>query len=714
MLGNIFSEIWHRVSDLKLSLIFDATIEKQVYRGKTWYVILEPYNNRFFRVTPKAYRFLMQLTPKKTLNEIWQQYLEHNPKETPTQDEVIRLLTQLHQTNLLYFKNIPNNEDIFNRYVTKQNVNIRNKFISFLYIKIPIWDPHKWLEKSQWLTHLLINRVTLVIWLLTLLFGIKTFLDNYSSFSMQSEGLLAPSNIFLLYISLFVLKFFHEMGHAMMSRKFGGDVHTMGLMFIVFTPLPYMDASSSWLFKNKWHRIMVSSAGMFVELFFASIATVIWAHTGDGVLHSIAFNIMIIGSVSSVVFNGNPLLKFDAYYILSDYLEIPNLQKKSTDIWLYWWQKYIFEVSHIKKAYETHKEAILLAVYGFLSFFYRFLVAISIAFFVSDQMFELGVAVILLSLYVWILKPLWTYIHYLFSDERLLGKRKKAFTLTLSIMAVLVLFFGFTPCSYSIYADGVVSSREYVNVFSKTDGYLHKIYFKDGERVKKGDLLLSFKNSELSIEIKSVEAKIKESELLILKSRNESIADVKAINNQLEVLHEQLEFLKLKEENLHVYATKDGIWVSNSLVNYINTYLKLGDKLGEILPHNNFDFVGVVSQEDASDLFGTILESDVKLYSRSCETLRIKNVSIIPYETYELPSPSLGFMGGGEILTDTQDKNGIKTQEAYFKVIATFEDQNRSFLYNERGILRIKVPDKTLFDSGVEAVKKLLQKRYKI
>ena len=714
MRGNIFSELWHRVSDLKLSIIYNATIEKQFYRGKAWYVIREPYNNKYFRVTPKAYHFLTRLTAKRSVGEIWEEYLEYNPDEAPTQDEVIKLLSQLHQSNLLYFKNMPNNEHIFNRHIHKQNVELRNKFVSFLYLKIPLWDPQKWLKKYTWLVKILINKFMLLLWVITLLLGLKVFLDNYHSFSFSDEGFLAPSNMLLLYISLFVLKLFHELGHAMMARKFGGDVHTLGLMFIVFTPLPYMDASSSWLFKNKWHRILVSSAGMIVELFFAAIATIIWANTGDGILHSIAFNIMVIGSISSLVFNGNPLLKFDSYYILSDLLEIPNLQSKSSNIWLYWWQKYLFSVASIKKAYENKQEAFLLASYGVLAYFYRLMVAISIALFVSDQWLEVGVLVLILSSYIWIFKPLLTFIKYLFTDDVLLGKRKKAFSLTFSIVALIVFGLGFIPVSSSIYADGVVQSREYANIFTKTDGYLSKINVSDGQEIKKGELILQFVNEELSLEMINIQARIQETELYLLKSRNESISDIKNLLQQVEVLKHNLEFLREKEENLKVYATQNGVWISNNLVNFLGTYLKVGYKVGEILPLGNFEFVAVVSQEDASDLFGEILNSEVKLYSEAKKTLMVETLNIIPYETSELPSASLGWQGGGDILTDREDSYGLQTVEAFFKVVATLDEKQNVFLYNERGILRLKVPDKTLFESGVESFKKLLQKRYKI
>lgn len=714
MKGNIFSELWHRVSDLKLSLIFNASIEKQFYRGKVWYVIREPYNNKYFRVTPKAYQFLMQLTPKKTLDTIWQNYLEYNPDEAPTQDEVIKILSQLHQSNLLYFKNMPNNEHIFNRYTRKQNAKIRTTLASFLYLKIPLWDPQKWLKENTWLIKILLNKFTLILWSIVLLIGLKVFIDNYSSFTFSGEGLLSPSNLPLLYISLFVLKLFHEMGHAMMARKFGGDVHTLGIMFIVFTPLPYMDASSSWLFKNKWERILVSSAGMIVELFFAAIATVVWLNTGDGIIHSLAFNIMVIGSISSLVFNGNPLLKFDAYYILSDFLEIPNLQRKAGNVWLYWWQKYFFHVSSIQKAYENTKESVILASYGVLSYIYRFLVAISIALFVSDQWVQVGVLVLMLSTYIWILKPLFKFIKYLLSDDALIGKRKKAISLTVSLLALITFLIGFIPISSAIHADGVVQSREHTNIFLKTDGYLKRIHVSQGEIVQKGELLLEYQNKELNLEILNMQAKMQETKLMLLQSRNESIADIKNLTQQVEVLQDNIDFLKEKKKNLKVIATQKGTWISNNLNNYLGTYMKSGYQVGEIVPQENFEFVAVVSQEDGSDLFGDILKSEIKLFSDIKNTLDVKSVDIIPYETNELPSASLGWQGGGEVMTKMEDESGLQTQEAYFKVIASLYNKELPYLYNERGVLRLKVPDKTIFEVSVESVKKLLQKRYKI
>ena len=141
--------------------------------------------------------------------------------------------------------------------------------------------------------------------------------------------MLAPGNLVLLYLGMVVIKTLHEFGHALFCRKFGGEVHVMGVMLMIFTPMPYVDATSSWSFRQRSKRVLVGAAGMIVELFVAALATFLWARTGPGTLHTLAYNMMFVASVSTLIFNINPLLRFDGYYILSDLLEIPNLNQRA-------------------------------------------------------------------------------------------------------------------------------------------------------------------------------------------------------------------------------------------------------------------------------------------------------------------------------------------------------------------------------------------------
>src|SRR5205085_6418982 len=163
---------------------------------------------------------------------------------------------------------------------------------------------------------LLYSPLGALVWLIVIGAAGKVALDNAQALKEQSQGILDPGNLFLLYVGMVLTKTVHEFGHAFACRRFGGEVHTMGIMFMIFTPMPYVDATSSWSFRSRWHRVVVGCAGMIHELFLAAIATFVWANTGQGALHSLAYNMMFISSVSTLVFNINPLMRFDGYYIM--------------------------------------------------------------------------------------------------------------------------------------------------------------------------------------------------------------------------------------------------------------------------------------------------------------------------------------------------------------------------------------------------------------
>ena len=137
-------------------------------------------------------------------------------------------------------------------------------------------------------------------------------------------------NAFLLWVTFVVTKVLHEFGHGFACKHYKGECHSMGVLLLLFTPCFYCDVTDSWMLKNKWQRMTIAAAGMYVELFLASIATFLWWNSSPGLFHHLCFSVMLISSVSTVIFNINPLLRYDGYYIMSDWLEIPNLRTKSS------------------------------------------------------------------------------------------------------------------------------------------------------------------------------------------------------------------------------------------------------------------------------------------------------------------------------------------------------------------------------------------------
>ena len=220
-------------------------------------------------------------------------------------------------------------------------------------------DPDHFLERWIGIVGWLFSWVGLALWLMIMVTGLYFVIGNIRELIYQSSDVLAPDNLVLLYLSMVIIKVCHEFGHGFACKRFGrfngsgGQVHVMGVMFLVFVPLPYVDASTAWAFRRKWHRAIVGMSGVMVELMGAAIAVIIWANTSTGTLHIIAYNIIFVASVSMLLFNGNPLLRFDAYYVLSDLLETPNLSQRAKSNLYYLVKRYIWGLNKIQNRYKT-------------------------------------------------------------------------------------------------------------------------------------------------------------------------------------------------------------------------------------------------------------------------------------------------------------------------------------------------------------------------
>ncbi|MFC1859048.1 peptidase M50, partial [Thermodesulfobacteriota bacterium] len=383
--GRTFSESWHRIAGLRVSLRSTVTVRKQFFRGERWYILQDPFNNSFFRLRPEAYDFVSHLRPDRTVEEVWEDCLERNPKDAPGQEDVLQLLAQLYYANILFFEMPADSEKLFERYRKRRQREVRSKLLSIMFIRLPLIDPDNFLKRLMPVTKHFIGYIGAVIWLITVGVALKLVADHFDQATQQAQGILAPDNLILLYSGLVLIKTLHEFGHAVICKHFGGEVHTMGVMLLVFTPLPYMDATASWAFRSRWKRALVGAAGMITEVFLAAIATFVWAYSGPGVVHSLAYNMMFIASVSTVLFNGNPLLRFDGYYILSDLLDIPNLHTRSRQYLKHLAEHYLFGIKDSVSPTQSLKEAIWLTIFGILAGIYRVIVFTGIILFVADK-----------------------------------------------------------------------------------------------------------------------------------------------------------------------------------------------------------------------------------------------------------------------------------------------------------------------------------------
>ena len=435
-----FHESWYRVAGLHPRLRSTVQITRQFFRNQHWHVVQDHTNNAFFRLSEPAYFFVGLLDGIRTVGDAWRICNDRLGDDAPTQGEAIQLLGQLYTSNLLMAELPSDTHTLFNRYKKRKTREVQGYLMNLMFIRLPLFDPDAWLERWLPLVGWIFSPVGFCVWMFLLAVGLYNLIQMpgwTDKFFDSANGVLAPDNLLMLYVGFAVTKACHEMGHAISCKKFGkqagtgGEVHTIGIMFLIFTPVPYVDASSSWAFTNKWHRAIVGAAGMWVELAIASIAAVVWVKTGSGSwVHGLAYNMMFVASVSTVIFNANPLLRYDGYYILSDILEIPNLAQRSKEFMYYLVKKYAWAVRYARNPAYSQSEQAWLFVYAISSSIMRIVVSFGILIYLASVLE--GALIIIASVMVvaavitWIFIPIGKFTYYLATNGELARVRVRA------------------------------------------------------------------------------------------------------------------------------------------------------------------------------------------------------------------------------------------------------------------------------------------------
>jgi putative peptide zinc metalloprotease protein len=510
-----FSESWYRVADLKPRLRATAQTFRQHYRGRMWYVIRDPSNNQFFRLNQASYHFIALLDGRRQVSEVWRICNEQLGDRAPTQGEAIRLLGQLYTANLLQAELPADAQSMFERYRKRVRREMGGYFMNLLFPRIPLLNPEGFLNAFVGVVGWVFSRPGLLLWCVLVgagFWGLTGQWDRLIKAGMP-QTLLATDNLLLLYATFAVIKAIHEFGHAFACKKFGkdegsgGEVHTMGLMLLVFMPTPYVDASSSWAFRSKWHRITVGVAGMYVEIAVAAVAAIIWAHTREGVvIHDIAYNAMFIASVSTVLFNANPLLRYDGYYMLSDLLEIPNLAQRGKEYLYYLVRKHVYGVRNPQSPAHSRGERFWFVIYALCSFVYRVFVSVAIMLFIADKLFFVGAVLAVASLAGWMVYPTAKFLHYLLTSEELTRTRGRAMLATAGFVVVAVALLGVVPFPDHDRAEGVVEAREQRLVHMAADGFIERVLPSGRAVSTEGPELLVAHNPQLESELAQVRA----------------------------------------------------------------------------------------------------------------------------------------------------------------------------------------------------------------
>jgi len=455
----------------------------------------------------------------------------------------------------------------------KRRKKLKQKLKNFLAIQWKGWDPEWFLERTFPMVSWFFSRPVVIANLALLLLTILWITAHYTEFYHRLPEIWSfvnPDNWASLGLAVVISKLFHELGHAYTLKKFGGECHEIGVMIFFFMPTLYCNTSDSWLLKNKWQRMWIGLGGIYVELVIFMIAALCWWFGSVGDFQNFCMNMMFVCSVSAVLTNGNALMRFDGYYVLADWLELPNLGQRSNKEIFRLFLHYgcgdrrkidLWTSAHNKRSY---------VIYGVAAFLFRLFLIISISFFLVEYGQKVGLAFWALligafstgTIFFPMVKAIYKHLKEPGNWQQM-KRRNLLFTSTLLAIIGVVVFL--IPFPSWVPAECAVRVAGESKVFAQEGGKVTEILAKPGDYVERGDTIVRLVSPELEESLLQIELAIEqtsfelESKLKLPRELNdEGFAGLK---RKQEMLLKQLDSLNTQLSSLEVVAPIDGVVV---------------------------------------------------------------------------------------------------------------------------------------------------------
>ena len=669
MTGKLLSASWYRVVALKPRLRDHVRLHRHRYRGQVWYVMADPVTGRTHRFTLAARLILNGMDGHRTVGDLWEIANRRLGESAPTQDDLISLLGQLHSADLMQCDVSPDISEMFLRAQRQERVKTKQSFGNPMAIKVPVFDPDKLLDRLAPFVSPFWNRWGALAWLAVVLPALLMAMLHWSDLTSNvSDSVMASHNLFMLALLFPLIKILHEMGHAIATKMRGGEVHEMGVMFLMLMPIPYVDATAATTFRNRMDRALVGAAGMLVEVFIAALAMYLWLLLEPGLLRSVAFNTMLVAGVSTVIFNGNPLLRFDGYYILADLIEIPNLGIRANRYIGYLVEHYIFRAKEAQPPEASSSEKAWFSFYAPVSFVYRTIVTIGIIFFIASEFFLIGVLLAIWTFVMAFFMPLVRMTGHLVSSPTLRRVRTRAYLTTAAALSILLFFIVYVPMPFYTEAEGVVWLPEQALVRTESGGFVSHLMAQPGGHVLNGVPLVKIEDPTLEAQVQDGKAKVAEHQARLNALFVDDRVAAEVARKGLE--QEQTSLLRLQErlKNLIVYSPGEGRFVAPQADDMPGRFFRKGELLGYVLERVK-PIVRVVVEQDQADL---VRWSTQRIEMRNAH--RINDVIIgtvmrdAPGGLAKLPSRALTKDGGGQFAVNPHDSQGMTSLKNTFQL----------------------------------------------
>lgn len=577
----------------------DIVMRRQFFKHQEYYVLKDPLALTYFRLLPDEAYILTLLDGKRTVREVVRRVNARYPNQPRSAREIAGFVNQVGAGGLLNISADRFVESVQKGKPQQQLLMIWAKLISStLFMKFPLHDPSPWLGdfvqkiRFVWSKWFVGFALLLYVWTGGLL------LANAHKFAEHRIDFFSASNLMLIWVTIIIIKTLHEFGHATTCRHFGGEVHEMGFCLMCFTPCGYVDASDAWMMRRQKHKLFTTIAGVFTELIIACIAAHLWLVLPDGLGRSLAFNAMLVASINTIVFNINPLMRFDGYYVLCDLLEIPNLRSKAIAFCSYHLQRVFLGYRNLQQESMFADEAngrvfifyaiaaylyMISIIYGFTQIFGRVLAPIGLHDFGLYLGFFVEGSFVLLPFIKVIMDATNPGAHIVKIGST--TRRVAAFFATLAVVVAASLVI---PTHYRVREQALVTMASIEGVGSEVGGVIKAVHVHTGQWVKKGDLLITLDNPDIAAELKIAEATRQQARVRFGALRQVAAWSASETHahaaQEMEVAEAGYRIAQVRAARLELRAKADGAVITPDVQKLVGTYaapytliLRLGD-----------------------------------------------------------------------------------------------------------------------------------------
>ena len=704
----------------------DLRIERIEYQGVAYWVVKEPVGLKYYRLQTEQHEVLFLLNGKRSLEEIRDDLLKILPTVRLQLSDIQHLITDLHQKGLVHSNRMGQGASLLKLKKDNFKKKIWQTLKSLLYLRLPGWDPERTLTILDPIAGWLFKPWGLI---LMLLFSVTSWIMlamKFSEFTAaipEFQQFFAWPNMAYLWVTLACCKILHEFGHGLSCKVYGGECHEMGVMLLCFSPCLYCDVSDSWTLKNKWKRIMIGAAGMYIEMIISGVAIYIWYFTKTGLMHHLCLNIFFVTTITTVIFNANPLMRFDGYYMLSDFLEIPNMRPKADKLMRESFAWYCLGIEARPDPFMPETGKFWFVVFAVTANIYRiFVMAAILTFFYTVlkpydlQSVDITMAVFSFS------GIIFTFVQNLYqiiTAPRIEPMSRPKIIATCTVLLTVLGAGLFIPIPWHFDAMFIIEPHDVQHVYTSTPGFLREQFTREGERIGKDELLVALENPDKEDKLREVlvQYRVVQQEIKVHKASG-SLAEEAVALTKRATLEEQILDYKNQLEQLQLRAPCEGVviapqaqpepkaddarvqlaaWYGTPLQDRNrDAFLDERTHIASIAPNDNFQAMLLVDQADRNDIdVGTLVRlkfdllPDKTIYSK-VEKISNEDLKFVP----QLLSNKLG----GEVPTTSDEQGRERLVSAAYQTTVLVTDDVHLLRTGMRGRARFDIGTRSAWD----------------